>query len=61
MPGIFDGEHHFQVSPTSGGSSFIQEEASTGIPVRIMGATNFERTQRGFVDMNEALKRRAEA
>ena len=61
LPGIFDGEHHFELAPTTSGSSFKQEERFTGILVRIMGASTFEQTQRGFVEMNKALKQRAEA
>ena len=61
LPGIFDGEHHFQLAPTPSGSSFSQGEKFSGILVRMMRAASFEQTQRGFAEMNEALKRRAEA
>ena len=61
LPGIFDGEHHFELAPTTSGSSFSQEEKFSGILVRMMGAATFQQTQLGFVEMNKALKQRAEA
>ena len=61
LPGIFDGEHHLDLAPTASGSSFKQEEKFSGILVRMMGASTFQQTQRGFAEMNEALKQRAEA
>lgn len=61
LPGIFDGEHHFRVAPTTKGSSFDQGERFSGILVRMIGTGSFQQTQRGFAEMNEAIKRRAEA
>ena len=61
LPGLFDGEHHLELVPTTNGSSFRQEEKFSGILVWIMGDSTFQKTQRGFIDMNEALKQRAEA
>ena len=61
LPGIFDGEHHFELKHTANGSSLSQEERFSGVLVRMMGASTFQQTQRGFIEMNEALKRRAEA
>lgn len=61
LPGIFDGEHHFELVPMANGSSFSQEESFSGILVRIMPVGTFEQTRRGFVEMNKALKQRAEA
>ena len=60
FPGIFDGEHHFELVPTPSGSSFSQEEKFSGVLVRMMGAAIFQRTQRGFAEMNKALKQKAE-
>ena len=61
LPGIFDGEHHFELAPTTSGSSFSQEETFSGILVRMMSNATFHQTQRGFVEMNKAIKQRAEA
>ena len=61
LPGLLDGEHSFRIEPLPGGRSrFTQSERFTGILVRFVGKT-LDRTQVGFAQMNEALKRRAEA
>ena len=60
LPGIFDGEHHFELARTTSGSSFSQEEKFSGVLVRMMGAAVFQQTERGFAEMNEAIKQRAE-
>lgn len=60
LPGIFDGEHHLDLTPTANGTSFKQEEKFSGIVVRLMGNTTFEQTQQGFVEMNAALRKRVE-
>lgn len=58
--GIFDGAHAFVVSETGdGGTLLTQSETFRGLLVGVMGST-LERTERGFVLMNEALKARAE-
>ena len=59
--GLFDGEHFFkllEVSPQR--TRFTQGENFTGVLVRFSGRT-ITRAARGFVYMNEALKRRIEA
>ena len=61
LPGLFDGEHHLEISPMGSGSSFRQAEKFSGILVRVIGGGTFEQTQRGFAQMNEALKQRAES
>lgn len=61
LPGLFDGEHFFrleEVGPSR--TRFVQGENFTGILLRFSGRT-MTRAARGFVYMNEALKRRAEA
>jgi hypothetical protein len=61
FPGLFDGEHFFrleQVEPNR--TRFVQGENFTGLLVRFTGNT-ITRAARGFVYMNQALKRRVEA
>jgi hypothetical protein len=61
MPGLFDGEHSFEIEPLGDGRSrFTQAERFSGLLVRPFGGT-LEKTQRGFEAMNRALKARAEA
>jgi hypothetical protein len=61
FPGLFDGEHFFrllEVEPNR--TRFVQGENFTGVLVRFTGNT-ITRAARGFVYMNQALKRRVEA
>jgi len=59
-PGVFDGEHSFSLEPLEGGRTrFVQAERFSGILVRIL-RTSLGKTQLGFEQMNEALKRRVE-
>ena len=61
FPGLFDGEHFFRLEERGPARTrFIQGENFEGILVRFSGRT-ITRAARGFVYMNEALKRRAEA
>jgi hypothetical protein len=61
VPGIFDGEHTFRIEPAGEGRvRFTQSERFSGVLVPLFGKT-LEKTKRGFAEMNEALKRRAEA
>jgi hypothetical protein len=60
LPGVLDGEHSFRIEPIGDGRvRFVQAERFSGVLVRFLGST-LERTQRGFEEMNEALKGRAE-
>ena len=60
FPGLFDGEHFFRVQEVNPNRTrFIQGENFTGIFVRFSGRT-IERAARGFVYMNEALRKRVE-
>jgi hypothetical protein len=61
LPGVFDGEHFFKLEPTATGTRFYHGEKFTGILVALMGAPSFEQIKRGFTQMNEAIKLRAEA
>ena len=60
LPGIFDGEHSLRIEPADGHVRFVQSGRFNGVLVPLFGKT-LEQTRRGFVQMNEALKRRAEA
>jgi len=60
LPGVFDGEHHFELHPRNGGTLFVQREEFKGILVPLFGG-GLEKTKRGFEQMNAALKQRAEA
>jgi hypothetical protein len=61
VPGLFDGEHRFELERLSGDRTrFVQSERFSGVLVRPLTRT-LERTRLGFEQMNDALKRRAEA
>jgi hypothetical protein len=60
LPGLVDGEHRLALEPLAGGRSrFIQSERFSGLLVGLLGGT-LTATERGFEQMNEALKRRVE-
>jgi hypothetical protein len=60
IPGIFDGEHSFEIHQKSGGVvQFIQKESFKGILVPFMGGV-LAKTQKGFTRMNKALKEKVE-
>jgi hypothetical protein len=60
IPGLADGEHRLTLEPLNGGrSQFIQSERFSGLLVGLLRST-LAATQRGFEQMNQALKRRAE-
>ncbi len=62
MPGVFDGEHSFQVEPLGEGQvRFVQSEKFSGILVPVVMAFIGDSTRQGFEAMNRALKERAEA
>ena len=60
--GLFDGEHSFRLEPLENGrrTRFTQSERFSGILVGPLRKT-LAKTERGFEQMNEALKRRVEA
>ena len=63
VPGIFDGEHYFQLASADGASTtFAHGEDFSGllVPLVMRGAIR-SGTEGGFVAMNQALKARAEA
>ena len=60
-PGLFDGEHSFRLEPLDGGRTrFVQSERFTGALVGVFGGS-LRKTERGFEQMNEALKARVES
>ncbi|MDA1061632.1 MAG: SRPBCC domain-containing protein [Chloroflexi bacterium] len=62
VPGLFDGEHIFELRATdAGGTRFVQREEFRGLLVGLLLRMVGQNTQRGFDDMNAALKARAEA
>jgi hypothetical protein len=62
LPGIFDGEHYFQIEAISPDRvRFIQGEKFSGILVGFAKAKLEGETKSGFIAMNQALKLLAEA
>lgn len=62
VPGIFDGRHRFDLTPTpSGGTRLVHGEQFSGLLVRLARKSLDNQTTRGFEAMNAALKTRAEA
>ena len=62
MPGLFDGEHSFIIQPLEEDRvRFVQREAFKGVLVPIFARSLEANTQRGFEEMNRALKERTEA
>jgi hypothetical protein len=59
IPGIFDGEHRFEIDDLGGRVRFRQEETFRGILVPTMPGL-LDSTRSGFEEMNRALKARAE-
>lgn len=58
--GLFDGEHFFQCEARAGGGTrFVHGEDFRGLLVKYAGG-RLTQVARGFVYMNQALKRRAE-
>ncbi len=62
IPGLFDGEHSFTIEPRGENRvRFVQREAFKGLLVPLFARSLETNTQRGFEEMNRALKERAEA
>ena len=60
VPGLFAGEHEFELSDEAGGTRFDHGETFSGLLVPLTGAV-LAATEQGFLAMNEKLKARAEA
>ena len=60
LPWLFDGEHAFIIEPSNGNYvKFVQQEKFTGLLVPFARSL-LRDTLRGFKEMGEALKQRAE-
>jgi hypothetical protein len=60
VPGLFDGEHFFRcVEAAAGRTRFVHGENIEGLLLKF-SAEHVKQLARGFVYMNEALKRRVE-
>lgn len=61
VPGLFDGEHQFEVVPLGPDKvRFVHAEHFTGLLVPLLKKTLDQHTRGGFEAMNQALKARAE-
>ena len=60
FPGIFDGEHIFNIHHDDRGSLLVQKEKFSGILIPMMWSSLDKNTRAGFELMNQALKDRAE-
>ncbi len=61
VPGLFDGEHSFIIEPIkSNYVRFKQSEKFTGILVPLFASKLDLGTKNGFIEMNNALKKKAE-
>lgn len=62
LPGVFDGCHRFDLTPTvDGGTLVVHRETFSGVLVRFMRKALDTQTKQGFEIMNAALRTRAEA
>ncbi|MFG3255698.1 SRPBCC family protein [Streptomyces sp. NPDC048172] len=59
MPGIFDGVHSFVLTPRAGGTDVLQSEDFSGALVPVLRSV-ITATERGFAQLNTALKSRTE-
>jgi hypothetical protein len=61
IPGLFDGEHIFTIEPLGPDRvRFVQREIFTGLLVPLFARGLDTDTQRGFEEMNQALRVQAE-
>jgi hypothetical protein len=58
VPGLFDGRHRFELSPTPTGTRLVQSEFFSGVLVRPLRRFLDGGTRAGFEAMNAALRRR---
>ena len=62
LPGLFDGEHSFSIKPLGEGHvRFVQRERFKGLLLPFLSKMLDGDIQRGFEEMNRALKLRAES
>ena len=60
IPGLFVGEHNFELRDEGAGTVFSHSEGFSGILLPFVGGVLAD-SQKGFVAMNEKLRARAEA
>ena len=61
LPGLFDGQHIFELKPSGAAKTiFVQREEFGGILLPFLTGMLRNETARGFNEMNQALKERAE-
>ena len=60
VPGLFDGEHDFELQVQQGGTRFLQHETFQGFLVPFLWRKLEPATLAGFEAMNRALKARVE-
>ena len=58
VPGLFDGRHRFDLTPTPSGTHLVQSESFGGLLVRPLRRSLDGSTRAGFEAMNAALRRR---
>jgi hypothetical protein len=62
VPGIFDGEHQFQLEPMGERRTrLIHGEVFSGLLVPLLWQNLDTQTRQGFEEMNNALKNRVES
>lgn len=61
VPGIFDGRHRFELTPSDAGTHLTHSEEFSGVLVRPMRSYLNGKTLRGFEAMNQAVKALAES
>jgi hypothetical protein len=62
IPGLFDGEHVFELLPAEDESTrFVQRELFRGVLVPLVWSSLEPRTLQGFNEMNRALKQTVES
>jgi hypothetical protein len=60
IPGLFDGEHGFELRPEGAGTRLLQTESFQGFLVPLLWSKVEPMTRAGFEAMNQALKVRVE-
>jgi hypothetical protein len=58
IPGLFDGEHYFELEAKDGGTRFVHGEEFRGI---LIGMLNMADVQKSFEAFNVGLKKKAES
>ena len=61
FPGVFDGEHRFEIVETEDGVNFIQAEVFSGVLSGVILKMAHDATKQGFEEMNAALKKQCES